>query len=130
MNVFCSSRICQNYIHKKEILTDILLAADTFNELLLVTLLVAPAEVLEVVFEDALFEDGLSNMFESFVTLNSDVFVDGGTKPLFNETSSGSASSPANHSSADNAGIWPTVSGYKSSWNSSDCGMVYSIYLE
>lgn len=99
----------------KKILTDILLVVDTFNELLLVTLLLAPVDVFEIVLEDALFEDGLSNMFESFVTLNSDVFVDGGTKPLFSETSSGSASSPANHSSADNAGIWPTVSGYKSS---------------
>lgn len=82
----------------------------------------APAAAFGVAFVvDWVFEDGLlSSMFDRFVTLNSDDLVDGGTKPLFSETSSGAASCPANHSAAVNAGVWPTVSGYKSSWNSSD----------
>lgn len=79
------------------------------------------ALLAEAVADEPLLPVGLSSMFGLLVTLNSDVLVEGGTKPAFNEINIGSASLPANHSSAVVAGTSPSVSGYKSSWKSSDC---------
>lgn len=53
-------------------------------------------------------------------TLNSlDLVV--ATNPSFREIRTGGASFPSNHSSASTDGSGPTVSGYRSSWNRSDC---------
>ncbi len=75
--------------------------------------------VFVVSFLGAFFDD-LSKIFDRLVTLNSEDLFEGGTNPSLSETSNGSASCPPNHSSAVNAGVSPMVSGYRSSWNSSD----------